>query len=264
MNRHIILAAGLTLGSALSAAVPSQAALMLNEDFTTTTITADASGTNSFDFADFDSGDGWYTSGDIGTQRSWGTFPDKGPAGIGDTSASLAYDNPFSGGLAYIAADAKASTGVYDFSFDYKATSPGNVGVNVWGVLDSDNNGWDGGFQTSGGSGGFGPNQAGFGNRTGGGLEGIKLLDRRTVGVVGGEQLIADGDWQTYATTIDLGTGFDYLILGFGGNDAVGDNPGLAPDLVGIDNVRFSAAIPEPAAFGLVLVGLVAVAARRI
>lgn len=138
--------------------------------------------------------------------------------------------------LAYVAHDNGVSTGEVKMGFDllYKG---GNFGVKVFGI----NGDWGSNFEI-------------FNNTLDDGLYGFNY--NGTDAVVLGEFSTDNGDFSTFdewvleSVTFDLGTGYDWIIIGFVQNTAGWGTHEVA-NLYGIDNV---AVVPEPAT--MVLLGL--------
>jgi hypothetical protein len=207
-----------------------------------------------------DLGDGWRS----GNNGAWGNAVVAGRTASAQQTQrtrrnnSNVEDNTFSASLIQAINDGGTSTGVQTFSFDafnqdnYAPTDANEAGYNtlavsVWGIVADATN----------------PQ---FIFEADGDVDPGGSVDNTVTQL--GEVVVLDGTaanasnfgWTTFSTDIDLGTGYDYLVIRASGR--VGENtPTLtAGDIVAVDSF---AIVPEPSSMVLAGMGLVAVAARR-
>jgi hypothetical protein len=168
-------------------------------------------------------------------------------------------------GAGYILHDAGMTTGPQTLSFSVfyndatpnaddpaNAGSGGNVAVRVYGVLNSGTAGdpWaTDDFQMLAGSGTGGALIAAgqYRDMDAGGAEPvIDLLAYEQSAEEGSDFFVPmAGQWQDLSVTFDTGTGYDYLVFGFGGAEQ--DDTNLPADRYGFDNISFE---PAPAVSG--------------
>jgi len=220
----------------------------------------------------------WRVSGNQTFRLVAGAGPDA------STAASLNYFNPqptnpdSAVGISHISADGQASTGIYDFSFDYMTEAPeaagapdaGDFAARVWGfngdplnaVAAGDTNRSGGtslqflsaaGFQ-AGGNDEFASYFA-QSTTNGSSFVGLTQLEFLSTSASTLSQPTANNTWQSYDGQIDLGaTGYDFLIFSFaGGTTNLPASGQTDASTVRLDNFSFTSTspIPEPSSFCL-------------
>ena len=232
--------AALVIVSLCLVAYSAQAAVLINDPAFDTDFTD--LGKNTFTQADSDKFDLWvYEQSTDFIPRQWDRPTSGGnPDGYADGAFR---GNNYNRSLFQAVTDLKSTTGLVDLTFDLNLSDGGSdngpLTVSIWGV------------QTLGSS--------------------FSLSTRSQAGVTADNAIIlatqeytADTlGWETQTIAdIDLGTGYDLVIIGFWSKQHDENDP----DIVGIDNVALAGdapAVPEPASLAMGLVGLGLIAARR-
>lgn len=232
----------------------AQALLVANGDFSSTIQVAPArtiDGTNFAQHAILSSdyvSDGWISTQGYGT--SWQQVGSGGPDG--SEYASLSWSTKWGRGMVNVTKDDGATTGVQTLNFDL-LHNKGVMAVIVNGINDPEDDGWDGGIQGTAGGAPWGAEQsahyklAPYNWDSVNPADGTELLRKTTR--QGDMSLSAD--WQSYSFDVDLGAGYDWILISFGvARDGI-DGDGDQYLDTGLDNVEL---VPEPAT--LLLLGL--------
>lgn len=182
---------------------------------------------NQADSANFDK---WVSKDGVdepgGVIREW-TMPETGGNSGGYADGTLGNSTSYKRTMFQAVTDDKANTGLMDLTFDLNLVDNNNKGpinVGIWGVVTLSGASFS--FDTA-----PGPT---FGSNVG---DAISLASQSFSTDTSGWE-------QKTISNIDLGTGYDLVIIGFQSNN-YRDN-----STVGIDNV---AMIPEPATMGLIV-----------
>ncbi len=206
--------------------------------FSSTTFAAVVITDAGFDAAFTDIGDNPLTN-TLGDFDKWVYFNDRSWQQVSTGGNPSGYADGALNGNNYIrtlyqgVTDNKSNTGIHDFTFDLNlldgGADNGPLTANIWGVQ----------------------NLAGAS---------FSLTTRNQAGVTSGDAtILATQDFTTDTTgwesqmisNVDLGTGYDLIIIGF--RSVQHDQ--TDPDILGIDNVALTA-IPEPSSFSLISLGL--------
>lgn len=191
--------------------------------------TGSTRGITNADIASIPAGTGQWFAADYGL--STGEFAIQSTGGNPLEYLSRVSESQFARGVGYVFNNTEGDAfGILEMSFDYTWKSPltaDRISYKVYGINDDENNGIDGYFQLTGGSGPFGDNDA---TNYVNGTDATEIAGTNALGV-------AD-TWSTIDYTIDS-TQFEYIVIVFGG--AFGNAQSNPMGLFGVDNVTVPA-----------------------
>jgi len=198
-------------------------------------------------------GDGWYCN----HVESWETLPDGGPDGTGDAYGGKKNTTAHRG-VINIITDNQTTTGTVTFAADllFPGYSPdqdlGNVIIKVWGLTDNDDVTagiqWDSYFDLTGTTGqedGLDQRKEiafSFLNQDSEYIQQLTRLDYQE----GTLDATPTNTWQNYEFSVDLGSGYDVIVVGISYWDSE-ESP-----LSGVDNLSI---VPEPTFVFLMMIG---------
>jgi len=191
-----------------------------------TPVTGTTMGITNADIAGITAGTGQWFAADYNLPT--GEFAVQSTGGNLDQYVSRVSSSEFARGIAYVFNNRnKDAFGILNMSFDYLWKSPltnDRISYKVYGVNDDENNGIDGYFRLTGGSGAFGDNDA------------SNYLNGTDVTTLAGTNALGASDsWKKIDYTIDA-TQYEYIVIVFAG--AFGTSQANPIGLFGIDNIK--------------------------